>query len=1036
MRVDLPPSRIAALQPALRSAGCRLLAVAVPILLWACGAPPSPGEALLEPAPQPTSRTISFTTDECTYCAFDISPDGRWIVFDLLGQLWRIPAEGGEAVALTDAVRDQAEDLDPSYSPDGRWIAFQGDRSGEEGLWIMPAGGGQPRMLAGTEATEKRRWLYTRPAWSPDGRRLAFTLGGEGLHLHHLDSETTLPVELPESPPGQLLDPIWLADGRLVARIQTQWPGFGGPLWLIEPVSGELEMLSTGGLEVLSPAPSPDATRLAHFAEDAAGEIQLWVRPLDGGASEQLTREEDVLPLRARWTADGTAVLYSARGRLWRVPAQGGSPSEIPFAARVDLERAEHHPPSLRFPEAGSTVPVRGHRGLALSPDGDRIAGIALGRLWIWSIGEAPAPVVDLPPTAAWLSWSPDGSRVAWSAGPEGSEQLFAVELETRRIRQLTALPGWATRPSWSPDGRRLAFLYSALDERGRREPGRIGIIPSSDQQIGDPADVVLLAPVPNIWADEIMSLGQEQPAWSPDSDAVLIVTGTGEATLLPLAGEPVSLDHLPGWTTFVHWAADSSLIYVQGNQLWRAEMNGAAVQDVVRLTDGAALYPSVARDGTILYIGADGFRLRRPGGPSEELGWPLVYQVPTPEPLLITNAKVIDGTGAEDPALSDVLVRSGRIARIARAGRIRPGRGAQIIDADGRTLMPGLIDLHVHGWTDLAYPGSLYHGITTLREMGAPIARAAARADESAAGTWPGPRVVLGGLQLSPGHGGTLSSGMYQELTDEEDGERALTVAEAFGATYIKLRVPRRWSVGAGFVEQAQNRGFRIGGHCAHPLPLIAAGIRQFEHQTGCSWRSATVPRDDLIQLYREVDLSIVPTLSANRVSIEAGRPGASVLEDLGAGSFVTALERRRYDRPASPEQLRFLERVLTDERAAVGALHGAGVRIATGTDFPFAPIPGAIHYELEELVSSGLTPMEAITAATSTAAHVLGAEEEIGTIEVGKWADLILLDADPLEDIRNTRRIWKVIQGGRVVDREGLLEWARENQQSGGQR
>jgi imidazolonepropionase-like amidohydrolase len=351
-----------------------------------------------------------------------------------------------------------------------------------------------------------------------------------------------------------------------------------------------------------------------------------------------------------------------------------------------------------------------------------------------------------------------------------------------------------------------------------------------------------------------------------------------------------------------------------------------------------------------------------------------------------------------------------------------------QVIDAHGRTLLPGLIDLHVHAFDDLAYPASLYHGATTVREMGAHIARTAAIAEESAAGARPGPRVVLGGLQLTPGVEPSLSTGMYQQLEDEADAERALDLAQAFGASYIKMRVPRRWSTSAEFVRQAHERGLRIGGHCAHALPLIAAGIGQVEHQSGCSWRSLAVPRDDMIQLYREAGLRVVPTLAANRSTIDMFRGGTALLEDPAMGAFVTDLEQRRYERPASPNYLAFLEHTLHGERLAVGALHRGGIRVGTGTDFPLAPLPGSIHLELEELVASELTPLEAITAATGTAARIIGGEDEIGTIEVGKWADLLILDADPLEDIRNTRQIWKVIQGGRVVDREGLLDWARD--------
>jgi imidazolonepropionase-like amidohydrolase len=137
---------------------------------------------------------------------------------------------------------------------------------------------------------------------------------------------------------------------------------------------------------------------------------------------------------------------------------------------------------------------------------------------------------------------------------------------------------------------------------------------------------------------------------------------------------------------------------------------------------------------------------------------------------------------------------------------------------------------------------------------------------------------------------------------------------------------------------------------------------------------------------------------------------------------------ESQRRSAPPRPAEALYAAR--RSLRATVGALHAAGVRIATGTDF--ASLPGALHLELEDLVASGLTPLEAIAAATGGSARVLGAEGEIGIVAVGAHADLILLDGDPLEDVRNTRRIWNVIQGGRLVDREALARLAREQTQS----
>jgi hypothetical protein len=394
-----------------------------------------------------------------------------------------------------------------------------------------------------------------------------------------------------------------------------------------------------------------------------------------------------------------------------------------------------------------------------------------------------------------------------------------------------------------------------------------------------------------------------------------------------------------------------------------------------------------------------------------------LSYRVLAAPPLLIRGAAIIDGTGAAPRGLSDVLIEHGRIARIADAGVIAATAGVEVVDAQGRVLMPGLIDLHGHSMDPVVLLALLYHGVTTLRDMGSPMAPRAAQAEAIASGRLTGPRLVLGGAHINPGAPSPFTGSDIQGTRDRAEAQRALELVRALGASYVKMQFPARWAGGADLVRQAHALGLRIGGHCAHPLPLVAAGIAQTEHLTGCGPRSQAPPRADLIGLYREAGITVVPTFA-----VSGGRIAAADTAVLNAPDVAPFIPADRRPLPAA-EVWHTLRR---SHRLAVGALHAGGVPIATGTDFLW--VPGTLHLELEDLVASGLTPLEAIAAATGVAARVLGAEGEIGTVTVGAHADLILLDGDPLADNRNTRRTWRVIQGGRVVDRPGLIQQARE--------
>lgn len=998
--------------------------------------PAHPLTPLLAPQSQIAgSDTVTIRVHEGTGLAFDLSPDGRFVVLDLLGQLWEVPRAGGKARALTDAVRDTADDRQPAVSPDGLWIAARSDRPSGRGIWLHGYDGRAHRQL--TDSAMLLGDDVGVPVWAPDGNRLAYVRDGAVL-ITDIQGGSHRRLTIGDMKDAHFDEPYWSPDGRRVA-VSGPWlggsprPYLEGPLaggagiWEVEIASGESRRVTSEGVAARAPAYAPDGRQLAFFVADS-GTFRLDVQN-ENGTRRTVSREPGIEPRRVRWSPGGDSLCFVAAGRLRCISVTGGASLEVPFEAELRLPRERYAATPVRFAEPGETVEARGFSGLSLSPDGLRIAMLALGKLWLVPERGAAEPVADVPPTALGLAWSPDSRQLVWGAvGAPTAEDLWITDLASGASRRLTALPDEEAKAAWSPDGKWIAFLHWL---RSGDQTTHLRLVQATLEHPATLESTTDLGVVPSETAVFAASV-----QWTPDGDGVLVYGMSGwpvadrecaEATIYRVDGSRRDVGRFPCRPAYSMLDGDGSLVAVERGVLVRHSAVPDGWGEAELLGTDPALYPSLARDGTLLYVAPDGLRLRRPGAGEQRIGWPAAYEVPAPPPLLVRNVRLAAIEATTDDGMRDLLIAQGRIRQIAPAGSLPISDTVRVLDGGGRWAIPGLIDAHGHlgdGFAPLR--AALFHGVTTMREMWAPLADAAAARDAVAAGVVDGARLVVSGPPFYPSPTGESLTGDFVWIpVDSATSERGLAMLAAFGAGHVKMRYVQTWNGGASLVRQAHRRGLRVSGHCAHGLPLAMAGIDGHEHLDGqCGdWEFGI--RDDLAQLYRAAGIAVTPVIDYHAETVRTARD-TSRIHAADVAPFLTP--SLRLDALGSLRQVSRIEGRARRARYSTAVMHAAGTRIALGTDEPM--YPGGVHRELEELVAAGLSPRGALRAATLDAAAVIGASDQIGRLAPGYLADLVLLDGDPLLDIRNSRRIWAVIQGGRIVDRErlrrGLCGWS----------
>jgi imidazolonepropionase-like amidohydrolase len=401
------------------------------------------------------------------------------------------------------------------------------------------------------------------------------------------------------------------------------------------------------------------------------------------------------------------------------------------------------------------------------------------------------------------------------------------------------------------------------------------------------------------------------------------------------------------------------------------------------------------------------------------------------PEALVLAHITVIDVAGGVSRPDMTVVIRDGRISEVGEADKAAAPQGATVVNAAGKFLLPGLWDMHVHWYNRDTLTLFTANGVTGVREMFGNPDLLRWRQDV-AKGSLVGPRMIVASPIIDgpqPVWPGSIV------VSNEDEGRKAVIKVKKEGADFVKVysRLPR--DAYFAIADEAKKQGLTFAGHVPFSVSAVEAsdaGQKSIEHLTGIRMRLSDKELEayndrkaaELFARFVKNETWQCPTLTVLRSGAYLGDENFRRDQRL---KFIPPPMKERWGmRIANRNEENFAnaKRVFQKELEIVGAMRKAGVQLLAGTDTgnPFC-FPGfSLHEELALLVIAGLTPVEALRSATLNPAKFLGLDKTLGTIEQGKIADLVLLDANPLEDVRNTQRINAVISNGRLFDRKAL--------------
>lgn len=1015
----------------------------------------------VEKASGPT-KSVSFSTDEGTWMNLDVSPDGKEIVFDLLGDIYKMPINGGKATILAGG---SAFEVQPRFSPNGKIISYTSDKDGGDNIWVMNTDGSKKRSV-----TKETLQLLNNAAWTPDNQYLiarknitgSGTLGAGEMWIYHFSGGEGLQLTKRRNDQKNVGESDVSPDGKYIYYSEDVSPGTSsqynkdpnGEIYAIKRLnreSGKIENVAGGQGGAARPRISPDGKLMA-FVKRVRLKSVLFIQDLDTGEEwaaydglshdlQETSAVSGVYPNFA-WTPDSKNIIFYAKGKIRSLDINTQESSVIPFELNVSHNVTE----ALHFNHQVFTeeFDAKMIRQLSTSPDGKKVAFNAAGYIYIKELPNGtPERLTNGTDFEFEPEFSPDGRSliyVSWNDDKKGS--IYKIDLKNKNITQLTQEKGFFYSPRFSFKGDKivyrkgsgnntLGFLFgknagiylmsanggtsTKISDRGIRP-----LFGNNDSRIyfqtKENEKVLFKSMDLNGSSVHTHYTSQYATQFVPSPDGKwLAFTEAFNAYITPLINNNSALDlsssnkSLPlsrvtqDAGTSLHWSRDSKkLNWTLGSEYFSKDLKNAFT-----FVDGASAKSEDADSSAI----ALGLKLRA-DRPKRKMAF--------------TNARIITMKGDEVIEKGTIVIDENKIISVGAADKIKVPDDAQIINSEGQTIMPGIIDVHAHLPTspdgispqqDWPYFANLAYGVTTLHDPSSNTEMAFSQAEMIKAGRMIGPRLFSTGTILY-GTDGDLKS----VVNSLEDARASLRRIKAIGALSVKSYNQPRREQRQQILQAARELKMEVvpEGYStlSNNMSMILDGYTSIEHSI------PVVPvYKDVKALWNSSKTSYTPTLIVS-YGTQWGEnfwyDRTNVWENERLLTFTprSIIDQRARRRTTSE----FGDYGHVDVSRVVKQLADGGTKINLGSQGRIQGL-GA-HWELWMLAQGGMSPLQAIRSATLNGAEYLGIAKELGSLETGKLADLVVLSENPLNDIRNSDKIKYVMINGRLYDAETMNE------------